>query len=126
MFKRRSRYLKVHSVAQLATFVLIIGPGCNQGTTSTERVGIQRVLARPDPREILVEIDACAQDANISVTEGEGEVRLDTTAFEVSHTESCGYGELVTLLNPLGDRVLIDEVSGSSLQVVKTDGSTQK
>ena len=106
----------VVAVFGLAGAVALWWPGAE--ANGFVEVMIQRASSSNEGRELLLELDACANDGRVKVTASDSrQVRLLAEALDPSENESCGYSVGVRLDSPLADRVVVDDVTGEAVTV---------
>lgn len=75
-----------------------------------------------DDRELLVTVDSCNREPEVTAVETAEEVRLHARvdrSFAVA-TNDCADGATVMLEEPLENRAVVDESTGAQLTVQKT------
>jgi hypothetical protein len=85
--------------------------------SSTTHPRVLDVHGDPTSTVLTMSVESCNQHPEVEADETSTEVRLTVTA-DADTVEDCADGAKVSLEAPLGDRVVIDEASGESVEVL--------
>lgn len=80
---------------------------------------IQQVVASADSVELQIDLNDACNAANVrhTVDETAQEIRILVDVLNPSTVESCGYTEVVSLSEPLGTRIVVDESTGMEVPI---------
>lgn len=109
---RRSRPNSARGVSVVGVLMLAFVGGCS-GSILAE---INWVYGDPASAHLTVVAAACPGDPSVSVKENETEVRIRIRVTD-PRDQDCGMTADVELKEPLGERAVIDEVTGHAVEV---------
>lgn len=80
---------------------------------------VEVMLPEGDPQTLIVGVNTCNADPRVAVVEGEQSITLTVRADRQPFgSDDCADSLSVPLEEPLGDRRVVDDVTGEELAVV--------
>jgi hypothetical protein len=105
-------------MGRIATLVLVLGLSVSACSTS-KQPEISQVRGSPDSRTIEVSVSSCKWEGLVIGLVGETtqELRIRAMADGGGNDEECAQFQLVHLAEPLGNRRVINDVTGNEIEV---------
>ena len=106
------------SLAVALAFMVLIATGC-----SARRANLAEAYIRGADRVLEVIVNSCNADHTITVDESGSQVVITVTVRNDNTNLDCQDAVMVTLLEPLGERSVVDGTTGQSIEVIRLPGS---